>query len=179
MDGLFAVSYVVLWLLFLTVAIGLLSVLRNLGVMYGSLEMQPSISSPEVSLPAGEVVPDVDLMTLAGESVAISEYCGVPTAILVVSPACSPCHALLKRVADGDMDGIDPLDPSTRHAVVIVSTGDQPRTATMIKEVGLSDTVPVLMDKSKAIAQKWGTTMTPTRVIVDPEMRLVRHLVGA
>lgn len=37
MSGLWLVSYIALWLLFLVVAVALLSVLRNLGVIYESL----------------------------------------------------------------------------------------------------------------------------------------------
>lgn len=138
MSGLWLISYVALWVLFLIVAIVLLAVLHNLGVIHQSMvaarQSTIHLANPAPTrLVAGEALPELTLGTLTGEPRALGDFQGAKTAFLVVSPNCSPCHTALKDIATGRR-APDPLDPTVRH-VVAVSTGDYRATAELAERV--------------------------------------------
>lgn len=175
MTGFWLISYITLWLLFLIIAVALLSVLHNLGVIYESIKAQRIQQVPS-KLSVGDSLPEVTLPTLGGEMLSTSALLGDKAAFLVVSPTCSPCHEHLRTLATAQTT-VDPLDPDLRHFAVI-SVGDGDRTRHFIERVGLSREIPVFLDTDSLIAIAWGTTATPTTVIVDAQMKVVRQVFG-
>jgi hypothetical protein len=93
-----------------------------------------------------------------------------------VSPQCSPCTSLLKDIAENGADPY-PHDRSVRQRV-IVSSADAAETAGLIDQAGLPDGVALLLDPDGSTRREWGISGTPTTVIVDEELRFVRHEVG-
>jgi peroxiredoxin len=176
MTGLWLVSYIALWILFLLMAVVLLSVLRNLGTLYESLAVAPPLEEQPIKLTAGEALPDLTMRTLSGEQVPISMFQGTKTAFFVVSPQCSPCIRLLEDIAE---DGADPYphDGSVQRRV-IVSIANAAETAELIDQAGLPEGVPLLIDPDGGTRREWGVAGTPTTVIVDEQLRFVRHEVG-
>jgi hypothetical protein len=177
MTGLWVISYIVLWILFLVVAIALLSILRNLGVIYESLVTTRATSVGNTKLVAGEALPNLTLQTLAGEPITLSKFESVKAAFSIVSPECVPCHRFLRAIAT-DRAVIDPLDSSVRQRIII-SVGDPLATEALARLVQLPHHLPVMVDIGHSIADMWGVTTTPTTVIVDENFRVVRHLAGA
>src|SRR5690349_8239311 len=102
MTGLWLISYIALWILFLVLAVVLLSVLRNLGALYETLAAFQNPPQEPIKLVPGDIVPDLALPALSGDRVPISAFRGQTTAFLIVSPGCSPCHSLLKDIAEND-----------------------------------------------------------------------------
>jgi len=176
MTGLWLVSYIALWILFLIVAVVLLSVLRNLGTLYESLAVAHPLEEQPIKLVAGEALPDLTMRTLSGEQVLVSTFQGARTAFFVVSPRCSPCTNLLKDIAENGA-GPYPHDGSVRWRV-IVSNADAAETAALIDQAGLPDGVLLLIDPDGGTRREWGVAGTPTTVIVDEQLRFVRHEVG-
>lgn len=177
MTGLWLVSYIALWILFLLVVVVLLSVLRNLGVIYESISaLTPRLHSAPTKLKAGEVLPPLTWQTLSGDEKSLSEFRGAKAAISVVSPTCGPCRDFLKNIVE-DGHQPDPLDQSVRNRL-IVSVGDIAMTRELITQIGLSRDVPVLVDAKNRVATEWGITSTPMTVIVDDQLRVVRQLFG-
>lgn len=176
MTGLWLISYIALWILFLVVAVVLLSVLRNLGVIYESMVKTVKLSPPPTKLVAGEVLPELTLQTLAGDSTSLSEFPKKKTAFIIVSSHCSPCVSLLKRIAE-DNTNPDPLD-STIRSRIIVSVGSIPESAELISRSRLPQDVPVLVDAENSLAKEWGITTTPTTIVVDDQFKVVRHIFG-
>lgn len=178
MTGLWLISYIALWILFLLVAIALISVLRNLGVIYESLgTVSPELRSAPTKLVTGDHLPDLTLYTLSGGEVSLSETHKGKTAFLIVSPRCSPCHSFLKDIAENGRNP-DPLDPSVRHKV-IVSIGNISEQTEVVSQIRLSQDLPFLVDTENLVAEKWGITTTPTTVIVDDQQKVVRHIFGS
>jgi thioredoxin-related protein len=176
MTGLWLISYIALWLLFFLVAIALVSVLRNLGVIYESLEtMVPRSRRASTKFTAGDIVPDLTLSTLAGEEVNISNFRGRKMAFLIVSPNCSPCRDLLRDIAENG-ESLDPLDPSVHHKA-IVSIGNKPETIELVQDVNLSQD-PILLDTENLVAREWGIMSTPMIVIVDEQLKVARQIIG-
>jgi hypothetical protein len=178
MSGLWLVSYIALWILFLVVAVVLISVLRNLGIIYESLRAPSSDQRPAPSsLTTGQRVPEVTWRTLAGHAKTVSEMTGVRQAFALVSPDCAPCLDYMKELSEGTRD-LDPLD-STLRDWVVVSIGDHDGTARLAKRAGIPANVQVLVDSDRQVVAKWGISRTPSLVIVDEQLRVVRQIFSA
>lgn len=176
MTGIWLISYIALWLLFLGVSIVLLSVLRNLGIIYESMSSSPTTRKQSTNLIAGQVLPELTLRTLAGYSKATAEFCGRKIAFIIISPTCSPCKDLLERIAQGNIQ-VDPLD-STLQDTVLVSVGDATMTANLVQQLGLSQKNLILLDTERLVLKIWGISATPTTVIVDAAGKVVRQIFG-
>jgi redoxin len=176
--SIWIVSYIALWVVLLIVTVILVSVLRNLGIVYRSLEaLSPAANRAPTALKAGDRLPDVTWQTLAGDPVTLGNLNSRRQAVALVSPSCEPCLAYLREIAEEARDP-DPLDPSVRLGV-IVSFGDATGTKRFLSKVGkLPADVRVVVDSSREVSSKWGITATPTTVIVDDELRVVRQVFG-
>ncbi len=176
MTGLWLVSYVALWLLFLVVAVVLLGTLRNLGALYESVRAQSTSLSKRSNLVNGQRLPAVELHNLDGVPVPISAFVGEKTGIVIVSPSCLPCHALLSDLSNAAID-LDPLDPTVQRAVVI-SLADTARTVDLAREVGLPSSIPMLADEQGMVTREWGISTTPTTIITNEHGNVVRQVFG-
>jgi hypothetical protein len=180
MSGLWLASYILLWVVVVAMGLLLVSVLRNLGVVYsmvGSLPEFTATRPPKPStLTAGAKLPDAQLITTTGESKSISEFAGSRMAFAIVSSSCGSCLLFLQQL-NGD-DGIDPADQSLRD-VVIIGLGDAEETRRLLERAGIDGKTPVMFDVHDEIARKWGIATTPATVVMDEEMRVVRQYFGA
>ena len=159
-----------------------MSVLRNIGVIYGSLAALGPQQRQLSALTTGQAVPDVAWQTLAGETRRVSTLRGVKRAITLVSPTCSSCVDYLRSVAERE-HAPDPTDPTVTHRV-IVSLGDLPGTLRLFESAAvaadsLPDDVTVLIDPERETAKAWGMAATPSTIILDEQMRVVRQFIGA
>jgi hypothetical protein len=178
MSGMWLVSYIILWVLLLVIAFTLLNILHNLGVIYNIIHpsadkqgyMQPTKIQP------GTVLPEVELYTLGAIKQSTTDFIGKRLAISIISPHCEPCQQLLKRIAT-EQDNFDPIDPTVTNAAII-SMGSPEETAQLIKDAGLPASIPVLVDANSNISKTWGIKMTPTTVVVNEKLSVVRFIVG-
>ncbi len=176
MVRLWFVSYVALWLLFLIVAVVLLVIFRNLAILYESIQAKSGMTKVPSNLMIGKVLPDVQLFNKLGVPVSTDTYNGGKTAFIVVNPTCSPCHALLTALRNGETN-LDPQDPTFTNAV-IVSVSEVSQMAAFSEKVGLHPDTPFLADDQNVIRRVWGVTATPTIVVVDDKQTVVRQVVG-
>jgi methylamine dehydrogenase accessory protein MauD len=96
MEGVWLVSYIVLWVLVLTMGVLILLLYRQLGIMYlGSAE---GVSRD--GLPKGTQAPDFSVTDQYGNLQRLINYRGRPTLLLFGSPHCSPCRTLLPQLHD-------------------------------------------------------------------------------
>ena len=173
MTGLWLVSYIMLWLLFLSIAIVQISVLRNLGIIYQRIERRFPLPT---GLVAGDPLPEVTLTTLDGVQVQISRFLrGAKSAIVIVSPTCSGCFGLLKKINAGDHMAEDSsVIPET---TVVVSIRDLPGTIKMIQEINLSHSYPVLVDTETTLEKIWKVRATPVILEVGDDLKVIRQTV--
>jgi hypothetical protein len=177
MTGPWLISYVLLWVLFLAMAVVLISTLRNLGVMYSMISggATASATQPQTSLTQGATLPDATWFTAHGEPKSAHEFSGEKMAFAVISPGCDGCAIAIERILK---EGPDPLDESLRD-FVLVSLGDPAHTAAMTEKFNIPGDVPTFLDRDSEIRRKWGVTATPFTVIVDQDMRVVRQVFAA
>ena len=176
MTGLWLVSYIALWLLFLLIAAVLLSILRNLGVIFEQLsQLQPKRSNLE----EGQALPEVVLRTPEGETVSTSEWRGTATAFAIISPGCGPCHDYLEQLATDDT--VLHLPDATVPEYAILSLGDAPQTQELLQSLDRRaelERFPLLLDTKGQIMDMWGIAATPTTVVVDEQMTVTNQLFG-
>lgn len=83
MSGLWMISYIALWVLFLATALTLVSALRNMGVLYEAvtrLSQHTKWNQTSTNLTAGAELPEVTLQTLTGDDKPLSALEGIKTA---------------------------------------------------------------------------------------------------
>jgi hypothetical protein len=165
MTGVWLISYIALWILFLVMSTVLLIMLRNPGVFFNFVAMSPQKDLMSSKIEPGMTLPKLMMQTLAGDMIDISTFRGMKTAFFIISPHCSVCINLLKEIAE---NGTEPnlVTPTVRRHV-IVSLGDISDTDEIIRQVGLDQNVPVLVDVESNVLSEWGIKGTPTKIIVD------------
>ncbi|NOK58402.1 MAG: hypothetical protein GFH27_549279n208 [Chloroflexi bacterium AL-W] len=172
MTGVWLVSYVALWILVLVLALVLVSMLRNLGTIYETLQTWRPVHDP-IKLKVGEVVPALTLTSITNETVSLTDHQGTPLAVAIISPGCEPCHDLAKVLARGEA-----LPQTNGERLIIISVGSGAETQSLIDEVGLHKDIPVYCDTTRSTAEAWGVSSTPTTVLLDERSTFVRHIVG-
>ncbi|HEU4326071.1 MAG TPA: hypothetical protein VFS21_23225 [Roseiflexaceae bacterium] len=175
MTGIWLIAFITLWVLFLAVAFALLVVLRNFGALYDTLARLQSGQPAPLKLEPDQALPDTPLLTLDSAPQSVAEFAGAPTAFTVVSPQCGPCRDLLLTIAAG-RDSLESLQPAARR--VLISLGDAAATRAALREAGLPEDLPILLDTQGQLQQRWGVTNTPTTVVVRADLTFVRHEVG-
>ncbi|MES1247824.1 MAG: MauE/DoxX family redox-associated membrane protein [Actinomycetota bacterium] len=117
--------------------------------------------TPEPGVPVGRPLPDIALVSLAGDRVALSDLRGRESLLLFWNPDCGYCRALhpdvleWERRASGD-----------GQRLVVVSSGDAERT----RADGFSSLV--LLDDAFAAGEALGASGTPMAVAVDADGRV-------
>lgn len=96
MEGIWLVSYIVLWILVLGLALLVLLLYRQFGLMY--LGTAEGVSRD--GLQKGTRAPDFTLTDQHGTAHRLSSYRGRPVLLLFGSPHCSPCRTLLPQLQD-------------------------------------------------------------------------------
>lgn len=167
MTGLWLVSYIALWVLFVIVAIVLISALHHLGIIYQIVDKR---YPPPTKLAAGKVLPEVSLCSLDGNQVLISEFFGNRTAFTIIDPGCSSCLNLLKKIASDDI-----MAELPNQRMVIVSLRDVPTTLEMLQQAEPLHSYPILIDTDNTLREVWGINATPIILEVDDELRLSRQ----
>ncbi len=96
MEGIWLISYIVLWALVIVLILLVILLYRQLGIMYlGSAE---GVSRD--GLTPGVKAPDFSLKDQYDNPQRLSDYRGRPTVLLFGSPHCSPCRILLPQLHD-------------------------------------------------------------------------------
>ncbi|MEA2575970.1 MAG: hypothetical protein QOH93_3268 [Chloroflexia bacterium] len=94
MEGIWLVSYIVLWLVVLVLLVLVILLYRQLGIMYlGSAE---GVSRDGIE--TGSVAPDFSLTDQYGNLQRPQDYRGRPLLIVFGSPTCGPCKVLLPEL---------------------------------------------------------------------------------
>jgi methylamine dehydrogenase accessory protein MauD len=96
MEGIWLISYIVLWALVLGLGVLVILLYRQIGIMY--LGTAEGVSRD--GLERGVAAPDFALTDQYGNTHRLSNYRGRPVLLLFGSPHCSPCRTLLPQLHD-------------------------------------------------------------------------------
>ena len=156
MQGWWAASYFVLWLLVVVLGIVVVALARQIGTLHLRLGPRGALEIDDEGPPLGEAAPLVEATTLEGARVTI----GGPAAsrlLTFVSPGCHVCDQVLPAVPV--------IARSTNLEGYVITDVDAHETASAFgsKDIG----VPVL--PAPALAQAYEVPGTPYVVVLDAD----------
>jgi methylamine dehydrogenase accessory protein MauD len=127
-----AISNVVLWLVVLSLALVVLALVRQLGVLHERIAPAGALMLNR-GLTVGERAPMIDVIDLNGTSLRLGEprSDGRSTLVVFVAPSCPVCKSLLPMLKSGRKDERDWLE------VVLASDGDEQEQREFARSHGL------------------------------------------
>ena len=160
MEGWWAASYIVLWLLVVALCFVVVALARQIGTLHLRMGPRGALEMDDEGPPLHEAPPPVDVMALNDQPVSVGGP-GHAQLLLFVSPGCHLCEAVLPSLrAVSETGGMMPL-------VLADADAEETRSVYGGRRLG----APVV--PSQKIAQGYRVPGTPYVVILD-EMGLVR-----
>jgi methylamine dehydrogenase accessory protein MauD len=155
MEGIWLITYIILWLLVLSLFVLVLLLYRQLGIMY--LGTAEGVSRD--GLQRGTKAPEFNLTDQYGNPQQLSGYRGRPVALLFGSPHCSPCRVLLPQLHDW----------AKRHpdvSVLWLNAASSEESLRFVSETGA--TLPVApYEPEDKLLDKYRVRVTPFIFMVD------------
>ena len=169
------IMHVAIWVVVMTVGTAALCALRSGYIAYGVMRsLVPEMRPPPSKLRAGDTLPAIRLENAAGAPRSSDDLQGQRQAITVVNPSCAAGRAYMKREPSKDLQ-VDPMDPTVRTRVVVcVGALSDARHWLDREELWRADRV--YGDPDRAAIQRWGVNVTPLTIVVDEQLRVVRHV---
>jgi methylamine dehydrogenase accessory protein MauD len=155
MEGIWLISYVVLWIFVIALGVLVLLLYRQLGIMY--LGTAEGVSRD--GLARGSRAPDFNLTDQYGHAQQLSSYKGTPVLLLFGSPHCSPCRLLLPQLTEWSRQHKD-------IAVVWLNSASTEESLRFVSETGA--TLPVApYEPEDNLLDKYKVRVTPFLFLVD------------
>jgi methylamine dehydrogenase accessory protein MauD len=155
MEGIWLVSYVVLWIFVVGLAVLVLLLYRQLGIMY--LGTAEGVSRD--GLAKGTRAPDFSLTDQYGHKQQLSSYKGRPVLLLFGSPHCSPCRMLLPQLHEWARQHQD-------ISVIWLNSASPEESSRFVSETGA--TLPVApYEPDDNLLDKYKVRVTPFMFMVD------------
>lgn len=159
MSGIWLVSYVALWVLVILLAIVVLGLVRQLGVIYLRLGPDSAVTTSEgleINSPAPEFQSED---VISGRRVTLTDLKQRPSLLIFISPTCGPCAKLMPHVAD-----LMRVRNSAAN-IVLISQSTEQETLSLIRSHKLKG--PVLADADKSLSTIYRVPATPFAYRVD------------
>lgn len=160
MEGWWAASYVVLWLLVVALAVVVVALARQIGTLHLRLGPRGALEMDDEGPPLGTSLPEMTAPDLSGESRSVGGP-GEPQLLLFASPGCMVCKQVLPSV---------PVIADYGHLTPYVLTDvdvEEARLAYRDEQLG----APVLA--ASHIATSYDVPGTPYVIVID-RMGVVR-----
>ncbi len=161
MEGIWLISYIVLWLVVVALIVLVLLLYRQLGIMY--LGTAEGVSRD--GLARGSVAPDFALTDQYGQTQRLSDYRGQPTAVIFGSPSCGPCRLLIPQLHEWAKKHQD-------MAVLWLNAATPEESLRFVSDVGASLPVAPYSPDTKLL-DKYKVRVTPFIFMVD-EVGVIR-----
>ncbi len=150
------ISQVLLWIAVIFLAIGVLAVARQVGVIHARIAPVGALSIARGPQP-GETGPQITAKTLSGDDITIGGPAAKPRLLFFVSPSCPVCKSLMPTVIDvAKSDGVE---------LVVVGDGDNKELRQMSDRFKL----PVArFANSMEVGRAYHVGKLPYGVLLDP-----------
>lgn len=160
MEGWWAASYIVLWLLVVVLCFVVVALARQIGTLHLRLGPRGALEMDDEGPPLEEAPPPVDVMALNDQALSVGGP-GRAQLLLFVSPGCHLCEAVLPSLrAVSEVGEMMPL---------VITDADPQETRSSFDDRRLG--APVI--PSQKLAQAYRVPGTPYAVILD-DMGVVR-----
>jgi len=160
LEGWWAASYVVLWVLVVVLALVVVALARQIGTLHMRIGPHGALEIDTEGPPLGEPVEPFDVEDVEGSAVTVGGP-GSPQLLLFVSPGCQLCAQVLPSVdAVAAAGGLSPL---------VLTDGDREETLTSYSS--RSWAAPLV--PATRVAENYSIPGTPYAVILD-DLGIVR-----
>jgi methylamine dehydrogenase accessory protein MauD len=160
MDGWWAASYVVLWVLVVVLALVVVALARQIGTLHMRIGPHGALEIDTEGPPLGEPAESFEVEDISGEPVTVGGP-GRPQLLLFISPGCQLCAQVLPSVdAVASAGGMTPL---------VIADGD--RHETLSSYSSRSWNAPLV--PATRVAESYEIPGTPYAVILD-DLGIVR-----
>jgi methylamine dehydrogenase accessory protein MauD len=166
MSGIWAASYIVLWLLVLVLAFLLAGALRQLGLMQLRFGDDPGALITDSGLERGMPAPDFTAQdSESGELVTLSDLPARPRLIVFASPGCLSCRELIP--------GLNEVRKTRRGEFdfLVICRGDVESCQAFGRMNRLE--APMVVDTNGQIEKDYRVTLTPFAYVLDHERNVV------
>jgi thiol-disulfide isomerase/thioredoxin len=125
--------------------------------------------SPPRGLPLNSVAPAFDVALYAGGRTSLEQLLayGKPLLLIFTSPKCGPCVRLFEEIKVWQQSHNDQL------TIALLSFGTIKENFVNVARNGLGT---VLLQEEREVAEKYGSDVTPTAVIVSPSGRIASSM---
>lgn len=170
MEGMWLVSYVLLWLLMVAMSVLSLGLVRQVGLLHlrrieasaqASRQSPPGPSGNPDLLKIGALAPHFLARSADGEDVSLDQYRGRPTLFMFSTPACDRCENVLRTVTEKASNIL-----GGRLALVAMTEGTINYALHLSSQLGTD--VSVLLDDGE-ITAAYGVPARPYAVFLDPD----------
>lgn len=158
-------------------AVAILVLLQNRGILGTSVAQVDSIqqsgnnSSGSIDPQAGKPAPEVELTSLSGEKVRLSDFKGHPVLVNYWATWCPPCREELPLI----QSRYTAYSPDL--VVLAINAGEDGTTVSnYVKQKGF--TFPVLLDPDWKVEALFGIMAYPTSIFIDREGIIQTRYVG-
>lgn len=133
----------------------------------GGSVVREGLEDPSSGLPIGVPVPLFEVRNLVGDPIGSQDLfrSDKPSLLIMVSPTCSPCEALLPEIHAWKNELSEKLD------FVLLSTGARDENAEKFPE---EDPEKFVLQEDKEVSEKLGTKWTPTAILIGRD-----HLIAS
>lgn len=161
------VSNILAWLATLGLALTVLALARQIGLLHERIRPVGALSLGKV-IKAGEVAPTFNLPSLTGGTLRLGgvNAAGHSTLLFFLSPTCPVCKTLLPVLKSAQ---------ATEHSwlrVILASDGDEQQQMTFIRQQQLDD-FPYLLSTEVGMAYQIGKL--PYGVLIDAQGKVAAH----
>lgn len=155
------VSNVVLWIAVIALALVVLALARQIGVLHERIAPAGALTTRAGPKP-GDKAPALDVTTLDGSTLRIGGASpqGRRTLLFFLSPSCPVCKTVLPSVLRVAASEVPPVD------VILASDGDRGEHQAYVEQNGLRGLAYVL---STELGLSYGIGKLPYAVLVDPD----------
>jgi methylamine dehydrogenase accessory protein MauD len=157
MSGPWLASYIVLWAVVLFQGGLIFLLLRQMGVMY----LGTGQGVARDGLAPGQRAPDFTLPDVAGATVSLADFQGLPLLLVFGSPNCAPCKLLIPDL------NVFAHERREELRVLFLSRGALEDTRQFVSEAGAE--VPVATHPDDELSDKYKARVTPFAFLIDGE----------
>lgn len=165
MSGFWLASYVVLWVLVVLSVFVLMTLARQIGIIYerlGSTGARAMDAGPMI----GEIAPAFKQIDIFGQLIEVPSSTGKLTLLFFTSTHCSICSTLmpsLKSIADSERDSLE--------VVLINADGSTEKEARKFAQMNKTSNIPFVV--SQELGLEYRVTIAPYVIVVDKDRKVV------
>jgi methylamine dehydrogenase accessory protein MauD len=153
-------SYIVLWVLLVSLGFLLLGALRALGLLRWRLEQLEATTPSRLGrggLKPGKKAPDFTLPSSAGGEVSLHDFTGRKVLLVFTQSGCKPCHRIVPE--------LNRLQRGGEVQVLVVNNGEMQATR---KRAGEAEAgFPVLVQQQFNVSKRYEMFATPFAFLID------------